>query len=113
MSSILYLLQRGELSKLHRLPKNEIWNFYSGSPLNLETISPEGMYRTTVLDGSNPMFVVLANCWQTATTLGEYTLCGCTVAPPFEYSDLEFGDSTSLLSQFPNLAGLIQRTAAR
>ena len=30
-----------------------------------------------------------ANAWQSARTLGDWTLVGCTVAPAFEYSGFE------------------------
>jgi len=32
---------------------------------------------------------VPAGCWQTATSLGEYTLVGCTVAPGFDFASFE------------------------
>jgi hypothetical protein len=39
--------------------------------------------------GERPQFVVPAGCWQTATSLGEYTLVGCTVAPGFDFASFE------------------------
>ena len=39
--------------------------------------------------GARPQVVVPANAWQSARTLGDWTLVGCTVAPAFEYSGFE------------------------
>ena len=36
-----------------------------------------------------PQIVVPAGCWQTATTLGAFTLVGCTVSPGFRFESLE------------------------
>ena len=44
-----------------------------------------------VLSGDNPQIVVPPNVWQSARPLGAYTLVGCTVAPPFEFSRFELG----------------------
>jgi predicted cupin superfamily sugar epimerase len=37
-----------------------------------------------------PQVVVPPWAWQQARCLGNYTLAGCTVAPGFEFSQLEF-----------------------
>ena len=39
--------------------------------------------------GQRPQIFVPANWWQTATSLGEWTLVGCTVSPGFEFSGFE------------------------
>jgi predicted cupin superfamily sugar epimerase len=36
-----------------------------------------------------PQAVVPAQAWQSARSLGAYTLAGCTVAPGFEFSGFE------------------------
>ena len=36
-------------------------------------------------------------------------LCGCTVAPGFEFEDFELGSAAALADAFPELAGLILR----
>ena len=38
-----------------------------------------------------------------------YALVGCTVAPGFDFADLEIADSESLIRQFPDHSGLIKR----
>jgi predicted cupin superfamily sugar epimerase len=36
-----------------------------------------------------PQAVVPADCWQSARSLGPFSLVGCTVAPGFEFSGFE------------------------
>jgi predicted cupin superfamily sugar epimerase len=83
-TAIYFLLRAGEVSRLHRIDAAEIWHFYRGDPLEL-TIAD----RNFVLSMDNPQIVVPANTWQSARALGAYTLVGCTVAPPFEFSRFE------------------------
>lgn len=94
-TAIYFLLEAGETSHWHRVrDASEIWHFYAGGPLSL-TLSQNGhdaqSYRlgTNLLTGERPQIVVPANCWQTATSLGHWTLVGCTVAPGFEFSSFE------------------------
>ena len=39
--------------------------------------------------GERPQVVVPADCWQSARSLGGWTLVGCTVAPGFTYDKYE------------------------
>ncbi|MEF2071392.1 cupin domain-containing protein [Consotaella aegiceratis] len=94
-TSIYYLLKVGETSAWHRVTDAaETWHWYAGAPLVL-TVSPNGHDASAHRLGSNfalreePQFTVPAGWWQTATSLGEYTLVGCTVAPAFVFSSFE------------------------
>ena len=94
-TAIYYVLKAGELSHWHRVDAVEIWNWYAGAPLKiaiaeLEGVPPkEHLLGSNVLAGARPQVVVPANAWQSARTLGDWTLVGCTVAPAFEYSGFE------------------------
>lgn len=94
-TAIYFLLEAGETSHWHRVrDAAEVWHFYAGGPLSL-TISPNGhdaqshRLGMNLAMGERPQIVVPANHWQTATTLGHWTLVGCTVAPGFEFSSFE------------------------
>jgi predicted cupin superfamily sugar epimerase len=55
---------------------------------------------------------VPADWWQAALPLGTYALCGCTVAPGFEFEDFAFlrdhpGASDALRRVSPELASLL------
>ena len=39
--------------------------------------------------GQRPQVVVPSHSWQTAKSLGDWTLVGCTVAPGFQFSGFE------------------------
>jgi len=95
VSSLIYfLLGTGDVSDWHRVDATEIWHYYAGAPLVL-TQSPNGHDASAlhlgpdVLAGQHPQIVVPANHWQTATSLGAWTLVGCTVAPAFDFAGFE------------------------
>jgi len=95
LTQIYYLLAAGELSAWHRVTDaTEIWHHYAGAPLAL-TLSPNGHDAEAhtlggdVLGGQTPQVVIPPGWWQTAESLGPWTLCGCTVAPAFEFSGFE------------------------
>lgn len=93
-TAIYYLLREGDVSAWHRVDADEVWHCYAGAPLEL-TLSQGGRDRATVrlgtdlAAGERPQAVVPAGAWQTARSLGAWTLVGCTVAPAFEFSGFE------------------------
>ena len=94
-TAIYYLLEQGERSHWHRVhDAAEVWHFYAGSPLAL-SIAEDGKPAKTVTLGSNilagerPQAIVPANGWQSAASLGAWTLVGCTVSPGFDFSAFE------------------------
>lgn len=93
-TAIYFLLQAGEVSRWHRVDAAEIWHYYAGAPLEL-TIAEAGQPRklltvgTDLATGQRPQAVVPAHAWQTARSLGEWTLVGCSVAPAFEFAGFE------------------------
>ncbi|MXX89727.1 MAG: cupin domain-containing protein [Boseongicola sp. SB0677_bin_26] len=92
VSAIYYLLKAGETSAWHRIDAVEIWHHYAGAPLRLSLCSDGTTVSERLLgssDGAAPQAVVPVGCWQSAVSLGEWTLVGCTVAPAFEFSGFE------------------------
>lgn len=91
---IYFLLEAGQRSQWHRVDAAEVWHFYAGAPLQIE-VSPDGRETQThrlgndLLSGERPQFVVPAGWWQTAWSLGAWTLVGCSVAPGFEFAGFE------------------------
>jgi len=94
VSLIYYLLMKNQKSHWHRLTKNEILHFYDGYPLAVH-ISKDGKIKNTkilgrnIYNNENMHLVVNAGNWFSMTTKGDYSLIGCTVAPAFDYDDLE------------------------
>ena len=97
-TAIYFLLAAGELSDWHRIDAAEVWHYHAGAPLVL-TISLDGHDAHAQHLGSNlgarqhPHLIVPARAWQTATSLGAWTLVGCTVAPGFTFEHLEMAPS--------------------
>ena len=90
VSHIYFLLEKHEFSHWHKISKNETLHFYSGNPLTIFT-SKDGINFETVDLGSKNNFIynVKKNSWFAMKTKGSYSLIGCTVAPAFEFDDLE------------------------
>ena len=95
-TAIYFLLQTGEVSAWHRVrDAAEIWHWHAGSPLLLTVTGPDGGPRSEMrlgadlAGGERPQGVVPAAHWQTARSLGAWTLVGCTVAPGFEFAAFE------------------------
>jgi hypothetical protein len=94
-TAIYFLLRAGETSHWHRLDVTEVWHWYAGAPLKLDTApSEKGPITSRVLSpdlksGARPQLVVPARAWQSARSLGAYTLVGCTMAPGFDYAGFE------------------------
>jgi predicted cupin superfamily sugar epimerase len=61
------------------------------------------------LSASNPQAFVRAGAWQAAEPEDEAALCGCTVAPGFEFDDMEVARASDLARLFPKEAELLRR----
>jgi len=105
---IYFLLQQGEFSAFHRIKADEIWHFYSGSPVIVSEIRATGHIIHHLLGndpskGESLCCVIEAGSWfgSRVDGDGEYGLVGCTVAPGFEFADLEMADRDELATAYP------------
>lgn len=93
-TAIYYLLEAGDVSVWHRVDAAETWHWYAGGPLVL-TVSEHGEGAASHTLGPDlrakqrPQFTVPRHWWQTAESLGAWTLVGCTVAPGFDFAGFE------------------------
>ena len=93
-SAIYYLLDAGSFSHWHRVDADECWHWYAGGPLAL-SLSANGVDAEArhlgpeIGAGQRPQIVVPKGWWQSAVSLGAWTLVGCTVSPAFEFSGFE------------------------
>ena len=92
-TAIYYLLARGQRSHWHRVDAAELWHWHAGAPLALSVHGNDGtiVHRLgmDLTAGERPQAIVEAHQWQSAESLGDWTLVGCTVAPAFEFSRFE------------------------
>lgn len=113
-TAILFLLKEGQYSRLHRIRQDELWHFYLGGPLRLAQIDPHGLNREILLgpdllNGQHPQYAVPAGHWFGATPApgSAFSLVGCTVAPGFDFADLDLGCREKLLAAYPEAAACI------
>lgn len=108
LTSIDFLLRRGEFSAWHRVASDEAWHWLEGEPLRLWCIPPTLDHLTAVdlapaSATSAPRHVVPAGWWQAAEPLGEFAYIGATVGPGFDFADFSFArddaDATSAIAR--------------
>ena len=92
-TAIYFLLARGERSHWHRIDAVEIWHWHAGAALELSISDDSGLrvlrLGSDLAAGGLPQGIVPAHAWQAATTTGDWTLVGCTVAPGFDFATFE------------------------
>lgn len=94
-TAIYFLLVAGQVSHWHRVDAVEIWHWHAGSPLHLSLAATDSDEpRSMVLGrdlaaGEHPQGIVPRGYWQSAASLGAWTLVGCTVAPGFRFEGFE------------------------
>jgi predicted cupin superfamily sugar epimerase len=117
-TAIYYLLTPSSFSALHRLPTDEIFHFYLGSPVTMLQLGPDGgrtlTLGTDLVAGQRPQVVVPRGVWQGSLLHagGDFALLGTAMAPGFDFGDYEAGDRALLTSQYPSFAELIARLTA-
>ena len=94
-TAIYYLLQADEISAWHRVDAEEHWLWHAGGPIALTLSPPDGKGATPyqlgpdLRAGQRPQVTVPAGHWQTAESLGAWTLVSCVVAPGFDFAGFE------------------------
>lgn len=114
-TAIYFLLRAEDFSALHVVRSDEAWHHYAGDTLELHTFDVEGRHRLTrlgsrLLEGERPQHVVKAGELQGARVAAGphgYVLCGCTVAPGFDFADFRMPPRAELLAQLPSYADLV------
>ena len=110
LTTIDFLLQRGQFSAWHRVRGDEVWHLLEGGALKLWLLPPDplpGMSAQQVLlsaDGSR-RHVVPCDWWQAAEPVGDFAYVGATVGPGFDFADFSFGrDDAALVAALQQTA---------
>ncbi|MGC6390974.1 MAG: cupin domain-containing protein [Alphaproteobacteria bacterium] len=88
---IYFLLAEGMRSHWHKVDATEIWHFHSGAELLLTTSptqhGPVTRHRLgpDLLKGARPQVIVPELVWQSAQSMGPWSLVSCTVSPGFQF----------------------------
>lgn len=111
-SCIYFMLLAPEFSALHRLRTTEIYHYYSGAPLRMLLLTPDGEAHYPVLgpdveNGQQPQVIVLPGVWQGSSSGGEWSLVGAMSAPPFTWERFELGEQSQLRASYPQAASRI------
>jgi len=94
-TAIYYLLQADEVSAWHRVDADEHWLWHAGGAMALTLSPPDGQGAKAyqlgpdLRAGQRPQVTVPAGHWQTAESLGAWTLVSCIVAPGFDFTGFE------------------------
>ena len=114
-TSIYFLLESGQVSKLHQLKSDELWYFHHGSPLIVHQFN-EGEYTSIVLgpniDKDESCQVIIP----AGTIFGaevkdhnSFTLIGCLVSPGFHFDDFRLVSYQEVMQQFPSCEAIISK----
>ena len=107
---IYFLLAADQVSAWHKVDASEIWLWHAGAPLSL-SVSEDGISTRSYRLGPNirgsekPQYVIPAEAWQTAESLGAWTLVSCVVAPGFEFSGFQMAPEGWRPGEGPPLTG--------
>lgn len=113
-TAIYFLLRPGDFSAIHRLTGPELWHHYTGAPVRMLLLRPDGEVErprlgTDLAAGERPMVAVEPEVWMGAETEGEWSLLGMTMAPPYDPAGFELGERERLISLYPDAAPDIHR----
>jgi predicted cupin superfamily sugar epimerase len=107
-TAIYYLLEGQDFGAFHKIKSDEIWHFYAGSPLIIYCIDQLGNTHELelgpdIVNGQQLQIIIKAGHWFAARVqeADSFTLCGCTVAPGFEFHDFTLANREELLKMFP------------
>jgi len=113
-TSIYFLLRSADVSTFHRIKSDELWYYHAGASLSIYVlVGDQLMIHQLGADpdrGEQLQVVIPANCWFGAKVNepDHYTLCGCSVAPGFDFSDFELAERASLLKECPQYRSVIE-----
>lgn len=113
-TAIYFLLENGDFSAFHRIASDEMWHYYDGAYLHIYEIKPDGtlLIHKLGLDieaCEQPQILIPAGSWfaSRVEVEGAYCLCGCTVAPGFDFADFELAQKSAFRQQYPQHASII------
>lgn len=95
LTTIDFLLLRGQFSAWHRVASDEVWHLLEGGPLRLWLMPPDGgrcehVDLAPVSARGGPRHTVPAGWWQAAEPLADFAYVGATVGPGFDFADFGF-----------------------
>lgn len=114
-TAIYFLLRTQDFSALHVVSSDEVWHHYYGDALELDCFDLELQHRRVrlgadLMRGERPQHVVQSGELQAARVAPGphgFALCGCTVAPGFDFADFRMPSRAELGALLPDHAALV------
>lgn len=107
-TAIFYLLKNKDRSLMHKLSSDMIYHFYSGDPVTMVLLKPDGTgsvitLGNNVLHQQQAQVVIPKNTWigSYVANNGGYALMGTTMTPGFDPKGYELGDRSELIKVYP------------
>ncbi len=117
-TSILYLLQKGEVSSLHQLDADETWYFHEGAPLDLHLFG-DHEYQSLLLGNSthglniHPQVTIPAGtifgALPIASSDESFSLVSCSVCPGFIDAGFSWAQIPALTQKFKKYSDIIEK----
>jgi hypothetical protein len=101
LTTIDFLLERGQFSAWHRVQSDEVWHLLEGDSLTLWLLPPDlsDLQQVSLNRSTRLRHVVPADWWQAAETAADFAYVGATVGPGFDFADFTFGRDDSALKE--------------
>lgn len=114
LTSIYFLLEKGNVSHFHVIKSDELWYFHSGDPCLVHVIKPDGEYQQITLglnlnEGELPFAAVRAGDVFGSESLGEFSFVSCAVAPGFDFNDFKLFTTAELVAKYPSHERIIRK----
>ena len=113
MTSIHFLLEKGDVSHFHSIKSDELWCYQAGDSLTVFVLYPEGELKKLIIGpnlecGEVLQAVVPEGAVFGSKSNGEYSLVGCMVSPGFDFNDFKLFTTSELLEKFPHFSRTIK-----
>lgn len=112
--AIYYLMTPDGFSAMHELTLPELWHFYGGAPVEMLLLKPDGAVETPTLGadlaaGQRPQVWVDAGVPMGASTTGDWSLVGTTMAPPYTDDCFMLSARAELVATWPGATDRIDQ----
>lgn len=114
-TSIYYMLEHGQVSKLHRLQSDEIWYFHYGAALKIHIFDKNQYYAqelgVNLSNNQSLQLIIPAGVIFGAEVVepNTYSIVGCMVSPGFHFRDFELINAEDILPLFPLQKSVIEK----
>lgn len=116
-SAIYYFLDADTFSAMHKVTGNMLYHFYSGDPVQMLLLYPEGSanrweictFSNDLAAGGCPMKDIPGGTWLGSRLVagGSYALMGVSMDPGFNPVDYTIAKRKDLIKQYPDQKDLI------